>query len=74
MRKKDRIKGYLPVITGGLYLWVLNTIADTLAISLSDYKIISVGLWVILTVLSCIVLEQGIDLFDSSNNNQNEEE
>lgn len=74
MRKKDRIKGYLPVITGGLYLWVLNIIADTLTISLSDYKIISVGLWVILTVLSCIVLEQGIDLFDSSNNNQNEEE
>tara|TARA_R110000851_G_scaffold41349_4_gene103842 strand:+ start:2836 stop:3075 length:240 start_codon:yes stop_codon:yes gene_type:complete len=74
MRKRDRIKGYLPYLTGGLYFLLINFIVDELSINTHAYGIYLVMLWALATAASIAVLEKGIDLFESRYDNDNEEE
>lgn len=73
MRKADRIKGYLPYLAGGLYFLLLELIVTKLSIDVEKYLIYLVAIWGLITTGSVVVLEQGIDLFEDSHKNENEE-
>lgn len=74
MRKRDKIKGYLPYLVGGMYILLLQWFVDVVNINAEDYMIYLVALWVFVTIGSVVILEEGINMFDISMDNGNEEE
>lgn len=74
MRKRDRIKGYLPALCGSLSLWLTNTIVGLYNINIETYIVCVVSVWLAVTLAGIITLEYYIDMFDNKFNNENEEE
>ena len=66
LRKRDKIKGYLPYIVGGGYFLLLKWLTGAVNIDAEEYMIYLVALWAFITALSVVVLEEGIDIFDTS--------
>tara|TARA_R110000787_G_scaffold106143_1_gene213741 strand:+ start:977 stop:1204 length:228 start_codon:yes stop_codon:yes gene_type:complete len=74
MRKRDKIKGYLPYVAGGMYFLLLKWLIGAININAEEYIIYLVALWGFITAWSVVVLEEVIDLFDISMDNGKEEE
>jgi hypothetical protein len=72
LRRRDRIKGTLPFLTGGLYFWLITLTFSKLNINFEGYKVFMVLLWVGLTILSTTKMEDMVDLFDRGNNEEDE--
>lgn len=66
MRKRDKIKGYLPYLVGGMYFLLLKWLIGAVNIDAEEYMIHLVALWGVITALSVVILEEGIDIFDTS--------
>ena len=66
LRKRDKIKGHLPYLVGGMYFLLLKWLVDAININTNDYMIYLIALWAFVTACSVMVLEEGIDIFDAS--------
>ena len=68
MRKRDKIKSYIPVAIGGINLGVINMITTEFNIPMEGVALfLAVGIWALLTGVGVIRMDKIIDHWDKDN-------
>ena len=57
MRKRDKLKGYVPFLSAGMYYLVVQGIIDKFNIPVEKYAVVLVLLWAGLTAWSTLKVE-----------------
>lgn len=74
MRRRDKIKSYIPYISGGVHFLWLQWFIEKWSVNV-EYNILPLtATWLLLTLGSTLVLDYGLKLFDKTYKNSNEEE
>ena len=69
MRKRDKIKNITPFIFGALWailFWLMGATTE------GGDSLLVVGGWVALVLISVLVTDEGIDLFDKNDNEEDD--
>ena len=69
MRKRDKIKNITPFIFGSLWAFVFWLMGVTTE---GGDSLLVVGGWIALVLISVLVTDEGIDLFDKNDNEEDD--
>lgn len=72
MRKRDRIKVYVPYIAAGMYGLILKSITSKWGISVEEYALPIVLIWAVVVGWSVIKMDSIIDAFDKDDREEDE--
>lgn len=73
MRRRDKVLTYIPYLTGGLYFALITKIISEYNINFEYYREVWALVWAVLTAYSTVKLSEMIELWDTNNNEEEEE-
>ena len=72
MRKRDKLKGYVPFLSAGMYYIVVQAAINKFSIPTEKYAIVLVLLWAGLTAWSTLKVDKLIDNWDKDGREEDE--
>lgn len=67
MRRRTKVKGYMPFIAAGLYGLVLKWVTESLGIPTEEYIVPIVLIWAVVVGWSVTKMDSIIDAWDTNN-------
>ena len=72
MSRRAKVKGYIPFIAAGLYGLILKWVTSELGISMEEYIVPIVLIWVVVVGWSVTKMDSIIDAFDKDDREEDE--